>query len=62
MRALMDVIGLDASVVRGSHGRLSDRPEAGPLLIGSDPRALPPGPIPATGVRALMLRHIFQDA
>ena len=33
MRYLMDVIGLDATVVRGSHGRPTDRAEDGPLFI-----------------------------
>jgi len=28
-RALMDVIPLDASLVRGSHGRLTDKTEDG---------------------------------
>jgi hypothetical protein len=35
LRYLMDVIGLDATSVRGSHGRLPDRPEEGPVLICS---------------------------
>ena len=34
-RTLMDVIPLDASLVRGSHGRLADDAAEGPLLIGS---------------------------
>jgi hypothetical protein len=32
-RAPMDVIPLDASLVRGSHGRLTDEPADGPLII-----------------------------
>ncbi len=36
MRYLMDVIPLDATLVRGSHGRLPTSPEAGPLLIASN--------------------------
>src|ERR1700709_335613 len=32
-RALMDVIPLDASLVKGSHGRITDRPDDGPLII-----------------------------
>ena len=34
---LMDVIPLDTSLVKGSHGRLADTPEHGPLLISSMP-------------------------
>ena len=36
MRMLMDVIPLDTSLVRGSHGRLAATPEDGPLLIASN--------------------------
>jgi len=34
-RTLLDVIPLDTSLVRGTHGRLPDRPEDGPLVIAS---------------------------
>ncbi len=34
-RYLMDVIPLDPSLVRGSHGRLPSRPREGPVLISS---------------------------
>lgn len=37
MRMLMDVIPLDASLVKGSHGRLANAVENGPLLISSLP-------------------------
>ncbi len=37
-RALLDVVPLDSSVVRGSHGRLPDRPEDGPLVLSSTRR------------------------
>ena len=40
MRYLMDVIGLDATVVRGSHGRPTDREEDGPLFITTAPELL----------------------
>jgi len=35
-RTLLDVIGTDASIVRGSHGRLPDRPEDGPVFLCTD--------------------------
>lgn len=35
-RMLMDVISLDPSLVKGSHGRLAATPEQGPLLISSN--------------------------
>jgi predicted AlkP superfamily pyrophosphatase or phosphodiesterase len=58
-RMLMDVIGLDASIVRGSHGRLTDRPEAGPILISSEPELVPEGPVKAVQVKDLILSHLF---
>ena len=59
MRYLMDVIGLDASVVRGSHGRPTDRAEDGPLFITSQPGLLADGPVPAAAVKQLLLDHVF---
>jgi predicted AlkP superfamily pyrophosphatase or phosphodiesterase len=59
-RALMDVIGLDPSIVRGSHGRVTDREEEGPLFITSEPQRLPgAGPVAATDVKRLVLDHVF---
>jgi predicted AlkP superfamily pyrophosphatase or phosphodiesterase len=57
-RYLMDVIPLDASLVRGSHGRLTDAPEAGPLFITSEPDLVGPGPVAATDVKSLVLDHV----
>jgi predicted AlkP superfamily pyrophosphatase or phosphodiesterase len=62
MRYLMDVIGLDATVVRGSHGRPTDRQEDGPLFITTAPELLAPGPVPATAVKQLLLDHLFPVA
>ena len=59
LRSLMDVIPLDARLVRGSHGRPTDRSEEGPLLISSNARLLPEGPIMATGVKQIILDHVF---
>jgi predicted AlkP superfamily pyrophosphatase or phosphodiesterase len=58
-RTLLDVIPLDASLVRGSHGRPTDRAEQGPLFMSSAPELLPEGTVAATDVKALLLRHIF---
>ncbi|MBK1839599.1 alkaline phosphatase family protein [Azospirillum sp. YIM B02556] len=58
-RTLMDLIPLDGGLVKGSHGRPTDRAEAGPLLISSDPALLPDGPIPAEAVKGLILAHLF---
>ena len=59
LRALMDVIPLDATLVRGSHGRIIDDQAQGPLLISSEPRLLGEAPIAATAVKAIMLAHVF---
>jgi predicted AlkP superfamily pyrophosphatase or phosphodiesterase len=59
MRYLMDVIPLDATLVKGSHGRPTDKAEDGPLLITSMPELLAEEPVSATGVKALLLDHIF---
>ena len=37
-RTLLDVIGTDASIVRGSHGRLPERPEDGPVFLCTNGR------------------------
>jgi predicted AlkP superfamily pyrophosphatase or phosphodiesterase len=62
MRYLMDVIGLDATVVRGSHGRPTDRAEDGPLFITTAPELLADGPVPAAAVKQLLLDHVFAAA
>jgi len=59
-RTLMDVIPLDATLVRGSHGRLTDRPEQGPLVITSEPQLLADrGAVLATNFKSLVLDHVF---
>jgi len=60
-RVLMDVIPLDASLVKGSHGRITDRPEDGPLFITSEPGLLPAGSVAATSVQELILSHVFES-
>jgi len=55
----MDVIPLDAGLVRGSHGRPTERPEAGPVFLTSEAPLLPDGPVPATDVKRLVLDHVF---
>jgi predicted AlkP superfamily pyrophosphatase or phosphodiesterase len=59
LRTLMDVIPLDPTLVRGSHGRIIDDPARGPLVISSEPKLLPDGPIAATAVKNLILAHAF---
>ena len=58
-RALLDVIPLDASLVKGSHGRVTDDPAQGPVFISGDPMLVPPGDVLATAVKALLLQQLF---
>jgi predicted AlkP superfamily pyrophosphatase or phosphodiesterase len=60
-RTLLDVIPLDATLVRGSHGRPPDRPEHGPCLISSEPGLLPEGDVDALAVKELILEHVFRS-
>ncbi|MFE0496095.1 alkaline phosphatase family protein [Streptomyces albidoflavus] len=55
MRYRMAVVPLDASPIRGSHGRLPADEADGPLLLSSRPGATE-GPMAATDVKALLLR------
>ena len=59
MRALMDLISLkDTALVKGSHGRLTDDPAHGPLVISSRADGLPSGPVEATAFKQLVLDHL----
>jgi predicted AlkP superfamily pyrophosphatase or phosphodiesterase len=60
-RMLMDVISLDATLPKGSHGRVTDKPEQGPLFITSESGDLPVGAVSAVDVKGLILRHVFGD-
>src|SRR5690625_1555262 len=55
MRYLMDVVPLDPSPLGGSHGRLPDHPDEGPVLLCSEP-ATATEHVRATEVRDLLLR------
>ena len=60
LRTLMDVISLkDTALVKGSHGRLTDDPRHGPLVISSRAGLLPAGAVEATGFKQLVLDHVF---
>jgi len=60
MRTLLDVISLkDTTLVKGSHGRLTDNPDDGPLVISSRPELLPEGEVAATDFKQLVLDHVF---
>jgi len=61
-RYMMDVISLDATLVKGSHGRPTDDPRHGPLFISSEPGLLSEGAVAATGVKDAILDHVFAAA
>ena len=58
-RYLMNVIPLDASLVKGSHGRVTESLDEGPLLISSRRDGVKQETIESTGVRDVILDHLF---
>lgn len=60
-RYLMNLIPIDANLVKGSHGRIPDSPEEGPVFMTSETGLLQDGSISATDVRNLLLDHIFKE-
>jgi predicted AlkP superfamily pyrophosphatase or phosphodiesterase len=59
-RTLMDVVSLrDTKLVKGSHGRLTDDPQHGPLVISPRPELLGSGALEATAFKQLVLDHLF---
>lgn len=60
IRNLLDVISLkDTQMVRGSHGRLTDNPDDGPMVISSNAELMGDGPVHATAFKQLVLDHVF---
>lgn len=57
-RYLMDVIPLDASLVRGSHGRLNSSPADKPVFLTQQVDLLQDSHIAATDVYSLILQHL----
>ena len=57
-RYLMDVIPLDATLVKGSHGHLTQQPGDCPVFITRQPDLIPQESITAVDVFHLMLAHL----
>jgi predicted AlkP superfamily pyrophosphatase or phosphodiesterase len=57
-RMLMDIIPLDASLIKGSHGRTPETPEEGPLLMSRSHQLLPQDSIEAPAVFDVILAHL----
>jgi predicted AlkP superfamily pyrophosphatase or phosphodiesterase len=61
-RMLMDVIPLDATLVRGSHGRSDlSGPDEGPVFLSKHKHRLPAAEIDSTDVYSLLLAHMGID-
>lgn len=60
-RNLMDVIGTDASLVRGSHGRVPEDPADGAVFLSSEAKLVPDEPLTSVMVRDLVIKHIFDS-
>jgi hypothetical protein len=60
-RTLFDMIPLDATLVRGSHGVPAAKPEDRPILIGNGSPPSQERSIPMTDVHGLLLRALFPD-
>ncbi|MBE7384853.1 MAG: alkaline phosphatase family protein [Leptolyngbya sp. SIO1E4] len=57
-RYLLDVIPLDATLVKGSHGHLTQTPEDCPVFITRQSQLLPQDSVAAVDVLPLMLDHL----
>ena len=59
-RQMLDLISPSRTdLVKGSHGRITEDPGDGPLVISSEPGMLPEGPVRAVDFKALTLSHVF---
>jgi len=61
-RMLMDVVPLQAELVKGSHGRLTSNQTESPLLITSRPDLLPAESMDSTSVFEVMRNHVLGHA
>jgi predicted AlkP superfamily pyrophosphatase or phosphodiesterase len=59
-RYMMDVIPLDAALVKGSHGRITDADADGPVFMTTEPKFLSGGHMEAVDVYGAILDHIFK--
>ena len=60
IRNLLDVISpCRTDIVKGTHGRITDDPEVGPLVISSEPDLMPEGAVDAVDFKDLVLAHVF---
>jgi hypothetical protein len=60
-RYVMDVISMEPTQVKGSHGLAIDNPDATPIFMTTHKSLLPNNPIAATDVCDLILQHVFTE-
>lgn len=60
-RSLLEIVPLDASVVKGSHGIRNERADDRPMVATSHPALLPEMALHATDVYDVLLRHLTVD-
>lgn len=60
-RYLMEVTPLDASLIKGSHGRVTDRGDEGPIFMTTEPKLLKKDSLKAVDVFGMILDHVFCD-
>ena len=61
-RSLLDVIPLDATLVKGSHGRQTGPDEEGPVFISTAKQLVTATRINSIDVHDLILHHLSDDA
>jgi predicted AlkP superfamily pyrophosphatase or phosphodiesterase len=59
-RSLLDVIPLDATLVKGSHGRQTGWDEEGPVFISTAKALVPATKLDSIDVHDLILRHLME--
>ncbi|MEX0684951.1 MAG: nucleotide pyrophosphatase/phosphodiesterase family protein [Balneolales bacterium] len=60
-RYLMDVIPLNANLVKGSHGRLASSPKVEPVLISNSPNLLDKNQYQPIDVQDIILNHLTKS-
>ena len=60
-RYMMDVISLDPTLIKGSHGLALDTPHATPIFMTNKAELAPQQPVKATDICNIMLQHLFDN-
>lgn len=57
-RYIMDLIPVEGTGVKGSHGRLASSPDKGPFIASGNPEFIPDGPVSPEGVFQILYNHV----